>query len=74
MSLWRRGKCPQLLAERHERRGHVIEADVDEPNSVHLSGLLSLDSERPSKEADSEKDREPDPPHGMSRLGWLAGV
>jgi hypothetical protein len=25
-------------------------------------------------EADSENDREPDPPHGHLGVGWLAGV
>jgi len=36
--------------------------------------LLSLGDERRNSEADSEHDREPDPPHGHLGLRWLAGV
>jgi hypothetical protein len=39
----------------------------------HRPDLLRLGSER-CKKAESEHNREPDPPHGHLRLGWLAGV
>src|SRR4029450_12752288 len=49
----------------------MIEAHMEETDLVHLYRLLRLASERRKNEADSEHDREPDPPHGHLVEGGL---
>lgn len=44
----------------------------DESDPIHFPCLLSLGGERRRREADSETDREPDPPHG--HLVGMAGA
>ena len=62
--------CPRLDL----RRGRSQSAWHENVNASRLPSLLRLSGERRKKEADSENDREPDPPHGHPGGGWLAGV
>jgi len=45
------------------------------PGSLYdlIRQTFAASGKRRKREADSENDREPDPPHGIS-VGWLAGV
>src|SRR5262249_47198573 len=51
----------------------MIEAHMEETDLVHLYRLLRLASERRKNEADSEQDREPDPPHRAPQVGIAGG-
>jgi len=59
-------RSPNEVCDRDRRH-------VENPDSRHLACLLRLGGEWREDEADSENDREPDPPHGHLGGGRLPG-